>query len=265
MFAANVRGVMADSLGVGTTDCSYFDYLKIEKCRKVLKKVQKLQRKLDTCLLELTKDIDSENKVTEDILDRLRQVSETEEFKVIDEIGGSLDDLRNLRLIALIATEQDSFQSFLDNTFALYDSHLGNSSVSSESMNNILQTLLFLNAKEAKEVVDAASVDGVVSKADLKEYLVSKKGNYVKIIKCCQGALLGVMDDFLAMSALMTKRMEKVAETGSKFLTSGKEAMSDVSASVKASTEKVSDVFNSAVTSLHKRTGSRSEQEKKME
>ena len=39
MFAANVRGVMADSLGVGTTDCSYFDYLKIEKCRKVLKHV----------------------------------------------------------------------------------------------------------------------------------------------------------------------------------------------------------------------------------
>ena len=105
----------------------------------------------------------------------------TEEFKVINEIGGSLDDLRNLRLIALIATEEDSFQSFLDNTFALYDSHLGNSSVSSESMNNILQTLLFLNAKEAKEVVDAASVDGVVSKADLKEYLVSKKGNYVKV------------------------------------------------------------------------------------
>jgi len=265
VFAANVRGVMAESLGVGTTDCNYFDYLKIEKCRKVLKKVQKLQRKLDKCLLELTKDIDSETTVTEDILDRLRQISETDEYKVIDEIGGSLNDLRNLRLIALIATDEDSFESFLENTFALYDSHLGESTVSTETMNDILQTLLFLNTKEAKEVIDAASVDGAVSKAELREYLLSKKGNYVKIIKCCQGGLLGVMDDIMAMSAMMTRKMEKVAETGSKILTSGKEAMNDVSASVKASTEKVSDVFNSAVTSLHKRTGSRSEQDKKME
>lgn len=132
-------------------------------------------------------------------------------------------------------------------------------------MNDILQTLLFLNTKEAKEVIDAASVDGAVSKTELREYLLSKKGNYVKIIKCCQGGLLGVMDDIMAMSAMMTRKMEKVAETGSKILTSGKEAMNDVSASVKASTEKVSDVFNSAVTSLHKRTGSRSEQDKKME
>ena len=70
------------------------------------------------------------------------------------------------------------------------------------------------------------------------------------------------MDDIMAMSAMMTRKMEKVAETGSKILTSGlnfiqyskrerkyfyfkgKEAMNDVSASVKASTEKVSDVFN---------------------
>merc|ERR1712227_1040958 len=165
---------------------------------------------------------------------------------------------------ALITTDEDSFEPFLENTFALYDSHLGDSTVSTETMNDILQTLLFLNTK-AKEVIDAASVDGAVSKAELREYLLSKKGNYVKIIKCCQGGLLGVMDDIMAMSAMMTRKMEKVAETGSKILTSGKEAMNDVSASVKASTEKVSDVFNSAVTSLHKRTGSRSEQDKKME
>ena len=85
------------------------------------------------------------------------------------------------------------------------------------------------------------------------------------MITCWEGGLLGVLDDLLAMSALMRGRMEKVAETGSNFLTagrywlnlyltmpwscniidfSGKEVVSDVSASVKASKEKVTGAFN---------------------
>ena len=41
------------------------------------------------------------------------------------------------------------------------------------------------------------------------------------MITCWEGGLLGVLDDLLAMSALMRGRMEKVAETGSNFLTAG--------------------------------------------
>lgn len=66
--------------------------------------------------------------------------------------------------------------------------------------------------------------------------------------------LLSVKDDLLAMSANLTKKMEKVAETGSNFLSAGKDAVSDVKG-----------VLNSAVTSLHKRTGSRSDTDKKSE
>ena len=40
--------------------------------------------------------------------------------------------------------------------------------------------------------------------------------------------LLSVKDDLLAMSANLTKKMEKVAETGSNFLSAGKDAVSDV-------------------------------------
>jgi len=65
------------------------------------------------------------------------------------------------------------------------------------------------------------------------------------------------------MSANLTKemnrRMEKVAESGSSLLSAGKDVVSDVSATITASRDKVTDVLSSAVTSLHKRTGSKSE------
>merc|ERR1712029_30896 len=216
----------------------------------MLKKVRKLQGKLDVPLLELTKDINDQDFVCEEI-------------KVIDDLCGSLDDLRNLKLIAMIATDEDSVQSFVKNIFTLYDPDLGDSTLSKASMENILQTLLFLTMKESKEVIDSTANEDTIQKSEFQEYLLTRKPNYVKVIKCWEGGLLGVMDDLLAMSAKMTRRMELVAETGSNFLTAGKEVVSDVSASVKASKEKVTDVFNSAVTSLHKRTGSRSEPEKK--
>ena len=39
---------------------------------------------------------------------------------------------------------------------------------------------------------------------------------------------MSVKDDLLAISANLTKKMEKVAETGSSFLSAGKDAVSDV-------------------------------------
>lgn len=180
-FAGNVRDVMAKSLGVQTTDCSYFDYLKIEKCHKVLKKLQKLQRHLDMSMLELTKEISSDEKVTEDILSKVNALSDSEDISVVEELCGSLEDLRNLKLIALIATDQNSVQSFLENAFKLYDSDLGGNAVSNETMERILQTVMFLNPKESKEVVEATSKNTKVEKIDLEEYLNTRKPNYVKV------------------------------------------------------------------------------------
>ena len=181
MFANNVRAVMADRLGVQTTDCNYYDYLKLEKCQKTLKKVQKLQRKLDIPLLDLTKDINSSDIVTKDISVKLESMSESEEYKTVQELCGGTDDLRNLKLVALIATDENSFESFLKNSFLLYDPELGDGHISGNTMDSLLQTLLYLTSKETKEIKDAIENNGNISKEDLKAHLLSKKPNFVKV------------------------------------------------------------------------------------
>ena len=45
---------MAKEVGITTTDCNYFDYLRIEKSKRRCSALQKLQRKLNTPLLEST-------------------------------------------------------------------------------------------------------------------------------------------------------------------------------------------------------------------
>ena len=183
LFANNVRRVMADKLGVETTDSNYYDYLKIEKCQKTLKKIQKLQRKLEMPIIDLTKDISSQQVVSEELSSRLSSLGESsEEVKTVEELcGGETKDLRNLRLIALIATSENSFESFLENIFTLYDSDLGEERISIETMESILQTLLYLTSKEAKEMKDATENNGTVTKDDLKQYLLNKKPNFVKV------------------------------------------------------------------------------------
>ena len=49
---------MADRLGITSTDCSYFDYLRIEKSERRGKALQKLQRKLEEPLLHTTSYIE---------------------------------------------------------------------------------------------------------------------------------------------------------------------------------------------------------------
>jgi len=265
MFAANVRAVMANSLGVNTTDCNYFDYLRIEKTKDFVKKVQKLQKKLEIPLADAMKE-DNGIMLTLDTLgDRLGVSSDLPELSVVKELCGENGDIRNLKLITKLATEEDALETFLQQTFTLYNPELGQDSISKETLENVLITLVFLTTKEAKEAVTniTSSEKDVVLKADLKDFLLNKKPNYVKVLSCWEGCLLGGLGDLLAMSANITKemnrRMEKVAESGSSLLSAGKDVVSDVSASITASKDKVSDVLSSAVTSLHKRTGSKSE------
>lgn len=265
LFASNVRAVMAESLGVGTTDCNYFDYLKIEKCKKMLKQIQKLQRRLDVPLLELTAKIDSGNKTSEGLLDKISE--EEDDLKIVQELCGDTTDLRILRLVSLIATDKDALTSFLNNSCKLYDENLGEDRISTGSLEKILQSVAFLTPKEAKEMTDLIGEDQVVTKLDLEDYLAVKKPNLSKVVRCWEDGLAASLGDLLAMSASITKqvnkRMEAVAETGTNFLSAGKEVVSDVSASITSSKDKMTGALSSAVTSLHKRTGSRSETEKK--
>ena len=142
----------------------------------------------------------------------------------------------------MIATDEDPVQSFYDNVYQLYGAG-ENNIVLGETLQTVLLALLFLNPKEAKEIVDAISNDGKVTKNKLQDYLRSRKPNYIKVtfksnyvlltvddqvIKSWEGGLVTVKDDILAISANLTKRIEKVAETGSSFLSAGKDAVSDV-------------------------------------
>eukprot|EP00092_Neocalanus_flemingeri_P077989 GFUD01096924.1.p1 GENE.GFUD01096924.1~~GFUD01096924.1.p1 ORF type:complete len:546 (-),score=154.56 GFUD01096924.1:945-2582(-) len=265
LFAANIRAVMANKLGVTTTDCNYLDYLRIEKSRTLVKKVQKLQRKMLMPLIEATSE-EKQLTVNMDLLgERLGVAQDLSELSVVEELCGKVD-LRNLRLVTLLATEEDALETFLAQTFIMYNPELGPDKVSSESLEAVLSTVMLLNQKEAKEAVVNMSKgedDLVVEKKDLADFLLNKKPNYVKVLRCWEGVDLltaAGMGDLLAMSASLTKemnrRMEKVAESGSNLLSAGKEVVSDVSATITASRDKVTDVLSSAVTSLHKRTGS---------
>jgi len=266
MFAANVRAVMANSLGVSTTDCNYFDYLRIEKTKELVKKVQKLQKKLEIPLAEAMNEENGMMVTMETLGDRLGVPSDLPELSVVKELCGENGDIRNLKLVVKLSTEEDSLETFLHQTFSLFDTELGQDQISKETLEGLLVTLVFLTAKEAKEAVTSVTLSSEtesVSKSDLKDFLLNKKPNYVKVLSCWEGCLLGGLGDLLAMSANITKemnrRMEKVAESGSSLLSAGKDVVSDVSASITASKEKVTDVLSSAVTSLHKRTGSKSE------
>jgi len=266
LFARNVRAVMADKLGVPTTDCNYFDYLRIEKSRMLVKKVQKLQKKMEIPLMEATSEKDGLSVEMTSLGERLGVAEDTPELSVVKELSGDKDDLKNLRLVTLLATEEDALETFLTQTFILYNPELGPEKVSTESLELVLSTVVFLTQKEAKELVDTVtSVEEkeVVDRQQLSDYLTHKKPNYVKVLKCWEGGLTGGLGDLLAMSASLTKemnrRMEKVAESGSSLLSAGKEVVSDVSASITASRDKMTDALSSAVTSLHKRTGSRTE------
>merc|ERR1712106_288091 len=140
---------------------------------------------------------------------------------------------------------------------------LGDTTITAESLSNLCEVFLFLSSKEANELVQDVVKEDLVSKEALHLYLTSKKPNYAKVLRKWQGGMVGGMADLLLMSQNITKdlnkRMEKVALSGSSFISAGKDVVQDMSASVAASRDLMSEAITSAVTSLHKRTGSRTE------
>lgn len=148
---------MAKRLGVPTTDCSYFDYLRIDKSQRRGKAVQRLQRKLEESLLQSTRYID-ELPDTEQV-DRTHEKSElharigagrelAELNTVLEDIlGGEEADVRHFRLCVLLCGAEDSVQVFLQQTFELFDRNLGKERLYRATAAQILQTHLNLSPK----------------------------------------------------------------------------------------------------------------------
>lgn len=252
LFANNVRQVMADRLGVPTTNSNFFDYLKMEKCKNMLKKVQKLQMKMEFPMMEATHSVESQEPLEAAAL--LGVPADLPELAVVEELCGSGSDLRNLRLIARMATEENAYKAFLDQAFLLFDPEFGADKISVDALHSVLSIAVFLNSKESKDVTDSIAKHSkeegdIVEKDDLACFLETKKPNYVKIVRCWEGGLTGIL---LAVSAETSKWMENAGC----LLSTGKEV-------VTASRERVKDAVSSAASSLHKRTGSRSEMEEK--
>merc|ERR1712179_623076 len=116
--------------------------------------------------------------------------SDLPELGVVKELCGENGDIRNLKLVVKLSTEEDSLETFLHQTFSLFDTELGQDQISKETLEGLLVTLVFLTAKEAREAVTNVTLSSEtesVSKTDLKDFLLKKKPNYVKVLSCGEG------------------------------------------------------------------------------
>lgn len=165
--------VMAKRVGIPTTDCNYFDYLRIEKSQRRCRALQKLQRKLDISLLDSTAyveeivddDAATKESAKSELCEHLGLSNENVEVNAVVESlvlesngvghGGDtskLFDLRDLRLAVLVATSTDGVNTLLDSAFRLFDRSLGDESIAKVTCSNILQKHLFLSSKVTRNL-----------------------------------------------------------------------------------------------------------------
>ena len=147
LFANNVRAVMAARMGVPVTDCSYYDYLRINKAEQTVKALRKLQRRLEKPMKEIIEDMGDKD---EEAVARLAEGAP--ELSVVNELCGSGDnfDLRYLRLGVLMASEEDggAYETFLSKSFSLFDLELGEDRLCEATMRRLAETFLHLPPKE---------------------------------------------------------------------------------------------------------------------
>jgi len=256
LFAYRVREVMAQKMGVGTTDCSYYDYLRIAKTEERVKALQRLQRRVESPLVQATANLCNEGEAG-DGLEVLGQRTKA----LVEELCGTGEkaDHRFLRLEVLLATEEDSYTAFINHSFSLLDKDLGSDRMSESSLKQLCEHFLYLTSRESDELLLFTIEEGEVSKDGLHMFFAQKRPNYIKIIKKWEDGLSKDIGMDLGMGASLTRSMGKARD----MVAGGLEVVGDVTATMAASREKVSDVLNSAVTSLHKRTGSWSGTDKK--
>jgi len=78
-----------------------------------------------------------------------------------------------------------------------------------------------------------------------------KRPNYIKAIRKWDKGLVDTHSDLLALASFTA-----AAEKANQIMAAGKDVVSDVSATMAASRDKMTGVLSNAVTSLHRRTGS---------
>ena len=146
--------VMAKRLNIPTTNCNYFDYLRIEKSQRRGKNLQKLQRKLESPLLETTAYLESASdlaygdKQRELLVDTIGAGQALSELAdVTEELMVGDGDLLDLRLAVLVAGSSDSLQSFIQSSFRLFDTYLGEEEMTEKTCSKLLTTHIFLSAK----------------------------------------------------------------------------------------------------------------------
>jgi len=250
LFANNVRAVMAARMGVPVTDCSYYDYLRINKAEQTVKALRKLQRRLEKPMKEIVEDLGDKD---EEAVARLAEGAP--ELSVVNELCGSGDnfDLRYLRLGVLMASQEDgdAYETFLSKSFSLFDLELGEERICEATMRRLAETFLHLPPKEVGEIVAAASADDDILLCKLKEFVPEKRPNYIKAIRKWDKGLVDSHSDLLALASFTA-----AAEKANQIMAAGKDVVSDVSATMAASRDKMTGVLSNAVTSLHRRTGS---------
>ena len=147
LFADNVRAVMASRMGVPVTDCSYYDYLRINKAEQTVKSLKKFQRGLERPIKETIEDMGDRDEEAVRFL-----VQAAQEVSVVTELCGTGEnfDLRFLRLGVLMATEEevDAYETFLTKSFSLFDQDLGAERICEETLRRLAETFLFLPPKE---------------------------------------------------------------------------------------------------------------------
>lgn len=259
LFASNVRAVMAKQLNIPVTDCNYFDYLRIEKSLECLKRLQKLQRRMESNITDKTRYLedvedDSDCFATRKALaERLGVVDTLPELaKVCDSFGVSGEggeeaviDVRQLRVASLVASKEDGLRAFMD-SLKLFDKDLGDNAVSKKTLDDILRHHFFLSPKEAGVFIGDLGMEGSIDIDKLEEFLLTTKPNYVKVIRAGEGELTN-HDIALLLANKATRTAELMAAGGSNLLMAGKDVVSEVSAKMAASREKMTDAFSSSI------------------
>merc|ERR1712018_590821 len=105
-------------------------------------------------------------------------------------------------------------------------------------MRRLAETFLHLPPKEVGEIVAAASVDDEILLCKLKEFVPEKRPNNIKAIRKWDKGLVDTHSDLLALASFTA-----AAEKANQIMAAGKDVVSDVSATMAASSRQNDGCF----------------------
>jgi len=154
----------------------------------------------------------------------------------------------------LVCASDNCLATFVEQTFKLFGRDLRDEETTSSTLGCLLKKHLFLSDKETKEALENIINDNKLEISQLEKFITITKPNHLKVLKAMENSLSFGMTDLLTKTAGLTA--ERMAAKLEKVAASGSNLVSDMSATVAAGRDKVTDALSSAVTSLHKRTDS---------